>query len=211
MLENFWIQLSPLDVDLISPNRHPRPPFTGTSICICLSSMCLPSLRACISRPHNSFSLLDCPSSMPQLPRVVDPLGACPSLPWPPRALLAYPVCLLPRVCIWSMKEFCNLNCDARDVLKNSFIDQTNLFQNGARFEKPTVTLNRSINYPLLRQPLVVNSFVYFFQTVTKSYCFSRLLWTTSNRHRLSSRQGYHYFRMFQFGFWSEHCMTIYL
>jgi hypothetical protein len=95
--------------------------------------------------------------------------------------------------------------------LNNSFIDQTNLLRNRARFEKPTLNLNRSINCPPLRQPLVANSCDDFFRMVTKSRCFSRFLWTTSNRHRLSSRRGYHYFRMFQFGFWTKHCVTIYL
>ena len=96
-------------------------------------------------------------------------------------------------------------------ILKNSFIDQTNLFQNGAWFEKPIVNLNCSINCPPLCQLLVVNSCVKFFWIITKSHCFSRLLWTTSNRHQLSSKQGYHYFRMFQFGFWIERCVIIYL
>jgi hypothetical protein len=56
VLENFWIKLSPSDVDLISPNHHPRPPFARTSIYVCLSSMCSPNLRACTSRPHSSPS-----------------------------------------------------------------------------------------------------------------------------------------------------------
>jgi hypothetical protein len=56
MLENFWIKLSLSDVDLISPNHDPRPPLAGTSICVCLSSACSPSLRACTSRPHSSPS-----------------------------------------------------------------------------------------------------------------------------------------------------------
>jgi hypothetical protein len=56
VLENFWIKVSPSDVDLISPNHDPWPPFAGTSICVCLSSTCSPSLQACTSRPHNSPS-----------------------------------------------------------------------------------------------------------------------------------------------------------
>jgi hypothetical protein len=56
VLENFWIKSSPFDVDLISPNHHPWLPFAGTSICVCLSSTCSPSLRACTSRPHSSSS-----------------------------------------------------------------------------------------------------------------------------------------------------------
>jgi hypothetical protein len=56
VLENFWIKSSPSDVDLISPNHDPRPPFARTSICVCLSSACSPSLRACTSRPHSSPS-----------------------------------------------------------------------------------------------------------------------------------------------------------
>jgi hypothetical protein len=56
-----------------------------------------------------------------------------------------------------------------------------------------------------------VNSCDDSFRTVTKSRRFSSVFWTTSNRHRLSSRQGYHYFRMFQFGFWTEYSVTIYL
>jgi hypothetical protein len=95
--------------------------------------------------------------------------------------------------------------------LWNSFIDQTNLLRNGGRFEKPAVNLNRSNNYPPLRQPLVVNSYDNSFWTVTMSCRFSCVLWTTSNRHQLSSRRGYHYFKMFQFEFWTEHSMTIYL
>jgi hypothetical protein len=51
----------------------------------------------------------------------------------------------------------------------------------------------------------------FFFRTITMSLRFSRLLWMTSNHHRLSLRLGYHYFRMFQFGFWAEHSVTIYL
>jgi hypothetical protein len=93
-------------------------------------------------------------------------------------------------------------------LLKNSFIDQTNLLRNGAQFEKPTLNLNRSINCPPLRQPLVANSCDDFFRMVMKLRRFRRLLWMTSNRHRLSSRRGYHYFRMFQFGFWVEHCVS---
>jgi hypothetical protein len=57
--------------------------------------------------------LLDCPSSAPRLPGAVDPAATGPSRPRP-----AHP---LPRVGIWSMKEFCNLNCDARDVFVEFF------------------------------------------------------------------------------------------
>jgi hypothetical protein len=61
--------------------------------------------------------LLDCPSSVPWLPGAVDPTVAGPSRPRPrPR-----PARPLPRVGIWSMKEFCNLNCDARDVFVEFF------------------------------------------------------------------------------------------
>jgi hypothetical protein len=95
--------------------------------------------------------------------------------------------------------------------LKNSFLDQTNLLWNGARFEKPTVILNPSFNCPPLCHPSVVNSCDDFFWTVTKSRRSSRLLWTNSNHHWLFSRRGYHYFMMFQFGFWTEHCLGIYL
>jgi hypothetical protein len=86
------------------------------------------------------------------------------------------------------------------------------LLQNGGRFEKPAVNLNRSNNCPPLCQPLVVNiNCDDSFRTVTMSRRFSSVLWTTSNHHRLSSRRRYHYFRMFKFGFWAEHCVTIYL
>jgi hypothetical protein len=95
--------------------------------------------------------------------------------------------------------------------LWNSFIDGTNLLQYGGRFEKPAANLNRSNNCPSLRQPLVLNSCDDSFQTVTKSRRFCNVLWTTSNCHQLSSRRGYHYFRMFQFGFWTKHSVTIYL
>jgi hypothetical protein len=61
--------------------------------------------------------LLDYPSSAPRLPGVVDPVAAGPSRPRP-RPRPAHP---LPRVGIWSMKEFCNLNCDARDVFVEFF------------------------------------------------------------------------------------------
>jgi hypothetical protein len=56
VLENFKIKSSPPDIDLISSNHHPRPPFAGTNICVCLSSTCSPCLRACTSRPHSSPS-----------------------------------------------------------------------------------------------------------------------------------------------------------
>jgi hypothetical protein len=56
VLENFWIKSSPSDVDLISPNHDPQPPFVGTSICVCLSSACSPSLQACTSTLHSSSS-----------------------------------------------------------------------------------------------------------------------------------------------------------
>jgi hypothetical protein len=72
------------------------------------------------------------------------------------------------------MKEFYNLKFSTAILemfLKNSFINQTNLLQNGAQSKKPTVNLNRSINCLPLRHPLVVNSCDDFFRTVTKSHC----------------------------------------
>jgi hypothetical protein len=61
--------------------------------------------------------LLDCPSSAARLPGALDPPAAGRSRPRPrPR-----PARPLPRVGIWSMKEFCNLNCDARDVFVEFF------------------------------------------------------------------------------------------
>jgi hypothetical protein len=61
--------------------------------------------------------LLDCPSSTARLPGALDPPAAGRFRPRPrPR-----PARPLPRVGIWSMKEFCNLNCDARDVFVEFF------------------------------------------------------------------------------------------
>jgi hypothetical protein len=61
--------------------------------------------------------LLDYPSSAARLPGALDPPVAGRSRPRPrPR-----PARPLPRVGIWSMKEFYNLNCDARDVFVEFF------------------------------------------------------------------------------------------
>ena len=156
--------------------------------------------------------LLDCLSSTPRLPGAVGPRAACPSLPrpWPPLVLPVHPARLLPRVCIWSMKEFCNLNCNAQDVFKEFFRWPNELSPKCGSVWKANFEFESFYQLPTSSSTIGCEWLCLFVLDIFEVPSFD-LGPLDDYRCWLSLKQRYHYFKMFQFTFWADHCVTIYL